>query len=336
MEKIPGFRIVGGASEEEKQKTRTEIESHLVDHIATLPEHGRKELEKLEYPKTETEVKLIEFANDETSRLREACGLEVYDIPLDNYHIVPPEVYKKISEEGQGIAFTNFGKQIIAINAFNLRSNPVHFGSSILHETLHLKGHLTFEVEKLGEKIKQTPFREGVTVFPAQKKGLNREYHEHFSGLHEAIVSEQEKKSFSHMMDLPILKEEKDRLNSAEAKELKEKISKERKVPIDDIVWVNQKGDDYEAVVYRMQRKVLSFICEEIQKEFPEEYENAEQVFKEFLKAHFTGRLLPIARLVEKTFGEGGFRMLGNMGTDRASGVLCYESMRKARLRAIK
>ena len=67
-----------------------------------------------------------------------------------------------------------------------------------------------------------------------------------------------------------------------------------------------------------------------------DQYADADEVYKVFLKAHFTGQLLPIARLVEKTFGEGSFRLLGNMDTENKSGVLHLESLKKARMRQVK
>jgi hypothetical protein len=51
------------------------------------------------------------------------------------------------------------------------------------------------------------------------------------------------------------------------------------------------------------------------------------------LNAHFTGRLLEIGRLVEKTFGKESFRILGNMDTDGKSAVLCFETLKKMCLR---
>ena len=94
--------------------------------------------------------------------------------------------------------------------------------------------------------------------------------------------------------------------------------------------------NDWESVSYFSQRQVLEYVCGEIQKEFPNQYDNADDVFKEFLKSHFNGRLLPVARLVEKTFGEGSFRLLGNMGTDRKSGISHLELLRKARIRHMR
>jgi len=45
---------------------------------------------------------------------------------------------------------------------------------------------------------------------------------------------------------------------------------------------------------------------------------------------------LPIARLMEKTFGEGSFRLLGNMETSNESGILHLESLQKARARYLR
>ena len=81
---------------------------------------------------------------------------------------------------------------------------------------------------------------------------------------------------------------------------------------------------------------MLEYVCSEIQKQFPDKYQSIEEVFKEFLKANFTGQLLGIARLVEQTFGEGSFRLLGNMTEDKSSAVLYLDSLRKARIKARK
>ena len=84
MEKIPEFRIVGGASQEDKEKARGEIEFRLTDHVASLPESGRKQIKQLEYPKTQDELALIAFANEETNRLRIEAGMEPYELPPEN------------------------------------------------------------------------------------------------------------------------------------------------------------------------------------------------------------------------------------------------------------
>ena len=153
-------------------------------------------------------------------------------------------------------------------------------------------------------------------------------------GLHEAIVSSQEKRLLNKLLELPALAKEKEWLMSDEAKELRKKLAEKKEIPENDIIWVGKKEeDDWESVFYLQHRRVLDYVCDEIQKQFPDQYQNAEDVFKEFLKAHFTGQLLSVARLVEKTFGKGSFRLLGNMGKENESAVLHLESLKKERIR---
>mgnify|MGYP000868879778 CR=1 FL=1 len=336
MEKGPKIRIIGGASIEKKEQTRKEIEQALFSHFESLSPQERELLKKFEYPKSEKELALIDFANEETSRLMQEAGIEPYDVPVENYHIIPPELYKKVVGDS-GTAATFNTKQGIIFNAQNFRDNPVNFGATALHETLHLKAHFSMEVQEEGDEVSKTPYREGVTVRALQSYGYHEKYHHHFAGLHEAIVAETEKRLLGKLLDRPELAKEKEWLASDEAKEMRKKLAEKKEIPEDDIIWVGKKGEnDWETVSYLQQRNVLNYVCEEIQKQFPDEYQSADDVYKVFLNAHFTGRLLPLARLVEKTFGEGSFRLLGNMDTDKQSGVLHLEALKKARARQVR
>lgn len=331
MEKIPGLRIVGDASEEIKGAAKIVIESRLTNHVHSLSEKDREYIVQHEYPKTEQELVLIDFANSETNRLREEVGLEPYDIPAENYRLIPEKVYKEIGGTGIFDAVTFFIKQGILFNAELFRDNPVFFGSVALHESLHLKGHFTVEAEEIGGKISITPYREGITARAAQKKKSQGENHSHLIGLHEAIVAEQQKHSMQNLLALPVLKKEMERLSSEDVRALSEKISKKIGIPKEDLIWVGENENEYKSIPYRSQRKVLRYTCEEIEKQFPEKYQSADEVFKEFLKAQFTGRLLPVARLVENTFGKGSFRRLGDMEINQEGGILTLEAMKKLR-----
>jgi hypothetical protein len=345
MERTPEFRIIGRAPEEEKEKVREQFRGLLFSHLEYLPPEAQELIRKFEYPKTKEEIAVINFANQETNRLRKKLGLESFDIPLENYHILPPEKYREIMGDPNAYAITAFNQQAIVFNAEAARDNLPYFGALALHETLHLKGHLTLEVEEgkegemgEGEKLPiVTLYRAGVSVRALQKDIVEGRYHEHFGGLHEAIIETQTKKSFQKLLELPELAEYKEWLISEEARKIKEQISQEReklgesKIPEDEFIWVGNDGRSWATFSYPRHREVLDYVCREIQKEFPDKYESPESVFEEFLKAHFTGGLLTIGKLVEKTFGKGSFRMLGNMTTEETSAVLHLESLQKAR-----
>lgn len=335
MEKGPEFRIVGDVSQEKKDETKEEIELLLFDHqksLETMFPRAAEQLKKFENKKSDKELALIDFANRETNELMQEFGLKPYDIPADNYHMIQSELYKK--EINRGKAITYVDSQSVVVDVEYFKGNLLRLGAMFLHETLHLKAHTSMEVEEIGGKIKTTPYREGVRAISSQKHNDPDKSHLHFKGLEEAIVSAQEKKLFPKLLELPLLAKEKKWLMSDEAKRLKNTVVKNREFPEDEIIWVGKKEEDfYESFSFLAQRRVLDYVCVEIQKQFPDLYENTDDVFKEFLNANFTGRLLPIARLVDGTFGEGSFRIIGNMGADKESAVLTLETLKKARAR---
>jgi hypothetical protein len=329
MERGPKIRVVGKGSDEKKEQAKREIIQALFNHFQSLSPGEQKLLRKFEYPKSEIELALINFANKETSILMQEAGLEPYDIPPENYHLIPPDIYERFAGETGSRGLASHTKQGVLLNAKYLRNNPVYFGSTVLHETLHLKSHFSV---KLKEKNDVEHYRVGISSF-----GYRGGEHEHFRGLHEAIIAETQKRLLKKMLELPELEKEKNWLESDEAKAAKKKLAEEKQIAEDDIIWIDKNDiNDWQAIEYSEQRAVLAYLCSEIQKEFSEQYKNPDDVYKLFLKAHFTGRLLEIAKLVEKTFGKGSFRMLGNMTDDPQSGILHLESLRKARMRQIK
>ena len=331
MEKIPEFEMVGNASEETKDQVKKTFEKRLLNHIESLDPEVKEWLKKFEIPKTELEIFLIDFVNKQSNDLMQSIGVQPYDIAPENFHIIKTEEYKY--ESSNAIAFNRY--QGILFKAESFENNPVYFGSVALHEILHIKAFFCSEVRENNNDIKIhiNPYREGVAIKSLQRHGQNDQYHEHFVGLHEAIVSEAEKRALSELFSLPELKEQIEQFESEKIQEKKKRIVKIG-IPEDDIIWVDDNRSNL--VGYKEQRKVLSYLCEEIQKEFPNDYKTTDDVFKEFLKAHFTGNILQIARLIEKTFGEGSFRLLGNMTTKKDSAIVHFESFKKARMRFLK
>jgi len=336
MEKIPEIQTVGNASDEKKDQVKAEIKNLLINHLQSLSQKDIEQLKECEIQKSEGQIALITFVNTEVSRLAREFGLDSYDIPAENYHIIPSKLYKKVSNDSSN-ATAFYPKQGAVFEAESFQDNLLYFGAVALHETLHLKAFYSMEVNEEGKEVHKTSYREGVSIRALQREGYHGDYHEHFRGLHEAIVSRVERDSIARLLELPELAKEKEWLASEEANQLKQNLAKEREISEKDIIWVGKKGkNDWETVGYPKHIEVLEYVCSEIQKQFTDKYQSTEEVFKEFLKANFTGQLLGIARLVEQTFGEGGFRLLGNMTEDKSSAVLYLDSLRKARIKAKK
>lgn len=70
---------------------------------------------------------------------------------------------------------------------------------------------------------------------------------------------------------------------------------------------------------YKEERIVLRSLIKEIYKKNKKDFKSEEEVFKLFANATIGGRLLPLARAIEKTYGQGAFRDLGELTKDRNS-----------------
>lgn len=321
MEKGPKIRVIGGVPEKEKQQARKRIREALFQHIDSLPPEYKELVEKHEYKKTEKELKIISFANNETCQLMEEAGIEPYNVPPENFHILPPEIYNQLISEifGKSVASTLITEQGIFLDAQFSKRSPVLFADSVIHELLHLKSHLSLELQKKDNKILENIYRSGVLVSRSLKKIESGETVPYFIGLNEAIITQTEKQILKKLLEQPFLAKEKEDLELKRSE--RKRIAQEKNIPEDDILWISQDQRDCFVFPYFYQRQVLNFISNKIREKFPDQYKTPEHVHKAFLRAQFTGQLLPVARLIEKIFGKGSFKILGAMTHDPQSAI---------------
>jgi hypothetical protein len=334
MEKVHNFNIVGSESDSEREKITNELNNRLNNSRSLIPEKELDRLKATEYPKGPLETAAISFANEYSNLLMRQAGVESHNIPTDNYYVLPKGEYSRITDSDDSSGFAFIPKKAILINALECNGKPLKMALVILHETLHCKSFLSMELKSDESDSEHKVHREGVAVKSSIKNDKEKGFkHEHFRGLHEAIIANLEKRALFEMSKLPELQDEIARLNTPEMIEKKKKISERRKISAEDLVWVSDVSEDNNFISYPRSRFVLDYICDEIQKQFYNQYKNPEEVFQEFSNAQFNGELLTIARLVGATFGEDSFRILGNMDTDANSAALCLETLKKLRLK---
>lgn len=283
MEGRPNFRIVGGASEEKKVHAQKSIKNRFFHHMDEWSPEAQEEITKFEFSKTPEYLECINFANEETNKLRKEAGLDPYDFPVDNFHFLPAKSFYKFAQSETSNAITLNNKHTVFVNMGNIKDNIVLLKSVIFHEMMHAKGHTAWEIEDYGDSFYKSLYRNGFSASSSQKKMKEGSDHSHFDGLNEAIVVEQEKRS------------------------------------------VPERGE----FSYKEQREVLNYICQEVARCLPGKYPSPEEVFKVFLNAHFSGKLLVVSRFTEQVFGKGSFRVLGNMKPDPESGILTLEFLKK-------
>lgn len=255
-------------------------------------------------------------------------GIKPFNVPERNIHIIPDKLYKQIEISGKNtLAATLPNMQAIILNAERIL-HPFDRVRTIFHEIIHLKSYLSIEANQNAYEL----YRIGFSII---KKTERIGRYALFSGLNEAIVSEIEKRySLKIIKSNKFLKNEYQWMLSKEAQELKEKISKEKKIEIDEIFFVGKDKEEefFKVYSYYDQRKVLNYIVDVLYKDNPEKFKSRDEVMKLFFKSNFDGKLIEIGKLIEKSFGKGSFRIIGMMtDTDQNSCKLVMNYLTKNR-----
>ena len=330
-EKMPQFErpepvIVGPASVEKKEEYKQTILGRFGEHHYDQIANDKKQLfESLEYQKKPYEKLAIEEANEITNSIISDFGLRPFDISERNIHIVPDKLYKEIEGDSSKRAVTIQELQMIILNAERI-VYPVERASTIFHEIIHLKTFLSIEAHEDLYGVRRC----GLEMSSSRKKEEKTGFFIAFSGLNEAVVSEIQKRYFPELLRKnQFLVDEYNWGMSEEARVLKEEKAKEEKADISEIAWVTKDGKDYGGFPYRGQRKVLNYIADVLYEENAGEFSSRDEVMRLFFKAHFDGKSLPIARLIEKSFGKGSFRMVGMMDDKLNSARLVRDYLTK-------
>ncbi len=333
----PVPKVVGAAPEQERREYRDTIMERFGErHFDQFPKNGES-LRAAEYDKRHHEIACIEAINHITNKLLEEAGMTPFDVPVQNIHLLPHERFVEAgdgSEWATGMIFHH--QQAAFVDAERARVSPVYVAAVLLHEITHLKEPLVLQVGE--QKDNRGKYRAGVRVESTFKKDEKAGgAHVYFSGLQEAIVSTIEKKYLPKLVaQIPELQKEAERLMSPEALEYKKKIAEKNDTDPEEITWVSQDGVEWRRFGYRGPRKVLQLIVDTIYEDNPSLFASRDDAESMFIKAHLNGRLLEIAKLVEKSFGEGSFRSLGEMSEKNDAAYAKYVGLSRARRKVLK
>jgi uncharacterized protein YejL (UPF0352 family) len=96
IEKGPEFRVVGNAPEDGKEYVKKEMLGRLHEqHLESLGPEKKDAIKQLQYEKSPKELALIGLANESTNALMEEIGVAPFNVPENNFHILPPDLYKE-------------------------------------------------------------------------------------------------------------------------------------------------------------------------------------------------------------------------------------------------
>jgi len=320
--------VVGSASPERKKAAQQDLMDKFGEaHYEQLSEEAIKILEANEKEKDPYEIEAIKGANKITNEFLAEFGLTEFDIPEKNVHIIPPNLFRELESKPTTVALALLEKQAIALDG-NATRQPFMKLSTILHEMTHLKGFLSLEVpEGESERFRRT----GFTVHASLGRGQSFEA---FRGMEEGVVAEIEKRYTPRLVrENPYLKGERERQMSEEAVKLKQEIATKEGLDISEIFLVNEDAKSYATFPYKPQRKVLNYIVDALYENNEDQFESRDEAMKLFFKAHFTGNIVPVARLIEQSFGKGSFRTIGMMDTNKNSAAMVMDYLIKHKKR---
>jgi hypothetical protein len=282
-----------------------------------------------EKEKTSEQQDIIERINSEMKDFLAQHGVEAIEVSPDNVHILDKTKFtdvelKKIYEQfGTENGFYSALKQGVAIMK-DYNTSKLSFLQTLVHETLHLQGFYSYQ-KSLQENADLTLKnkddlasinirRSGFSIGTTDGKRLL------FHKLNESVITELEIRfEKTHMTRWPELEEE---LRNRD--EYIKKIAERDCIPIEKVEQIvagitgdKSTGHKWVSYPYHEERQQFNSLIDELYEKNKNNFESREQVFNLFVNATLTGRLLPITRLVEKNFGKGSFRMLGERSADK-------------------
>ncbi len=206
------------------------------------------------------------------------------------------------------------------------------FLQSLVHEMLHVNSFLSFqklsaqESERGYELTTETESgekgtislglrRQGFRIQLSRKKALGREFY--FHNLDESVIAELTMRfDWEFFPEIPQLEEEcrrreeivnaESRRSGRSAEGLKRKVANVETKRLESDYMVTLQGYSRDK-----EREEFNTLVDDLYERNKSEFSSREEIFGLFAKAIMNGRLLPVARLVEKTFGKGSFREIG-------------------------
>ena len=273
----------------------------------------------------------IEALKQINSFLREFVseyGGEFIDVPAKNIHVInrqdlPSNASDKAQEfgglyspESQAIfifvdsSYTNLKAAIRVVHEL------LHFNSfqSLQDASKGKKFHLERDEDDEEELVILGPKRIGFEIFSEKKNKV------FFYNLNEAITEELIKRFDKRYFGKLTLTKEEYEERELRRSEITEKPGKDdsHEIMADDLAvardFETKDGPPIklrEGYGYSEEREKLNALIGEIYVKNSESFSSEEDVFKMFAEAVMTGRLLKVARIIEKTFGKGSFRQFG-------------------------
>ena len=270
-----------------------------------------------EKEKTPEDIEIISLVNQATNDIMQKYGWKSVDIPSDNIHIID---YKKWKDEYGDARYLNFDQAII------MQEQPykVLFAKKLFHEMIHFKSYNA--VQAVNEK---TPYpedyRKGLVIHSRDGKK------DYLNNLNEAIIEEITKMNINKLLETPVFNDEMNGYNKIKTANINmasysglalfddetyfAEIINNRPKWLKSILPQLKQKEQIHAIqfTYKEERSILHTLISKLEQKQSDNHINTDEIFEIFAKATTTGNILPMARIIDSTFGHGALRHIGEL-----------------------
>jgi len=281
------------ASPEEEQEIIEVFKNNLYNPDEKKFSKSGELIRDYEREKTDKEIEMMKYIFEKVSEFVRRYGGEPVNLNTEYVHIldnnkIGNDLFEKIGKVGQ--SFYNPFRQYIGLMDFDNLSNM----QNVVHESMHANSFFSVEICQDGN----LNFRRG-----GWETSVKQNYKEiYFWSLNEAITSELEKRFVKEFLMIK--------------PELNDDFEK-RKIKAKEILGGNPSEDELEDMLYSYpeSKPGLHSMFRDIRDKNPSKFkpgkDGEEEVFNMFARVYFTGNILEVARIFEKTYGKGSFRDFG-------------------------
>lgn len=325
-------RIIGGTQEEKEA---------ALDELQELFDTRSKKLAQYEIEKSPEDLEILKKTESIVDEIVEQYDGEPKVLPLEHIYILKPGSVSEMS----GGRIAGGIHQPLGLNiGVEKGESKLLFASTVAHELFHLKSYKSVRVGESDGGVRL--YRTGLSMIDKKdsdaKGGEEKEY---FAVLEEAIVAECTKKFLDEINKESMFNDETEAVGKfkdwvvtyyRQVGETEEKVKEfERELKyisnpkdkVENVLAYSDNEKDRQAYAAGMfqglyekgevemmerytERKKLYELLDKLVSGSNGKFENRDEVFDEFAKAHFSGNYLPLARTVEDILGKGSFRKL--------------------------
>lgn len=263
-------------------------------------------------------------------------GVDSLPIPTQSIHILDrskmsEEQLKYLEEkypDHNGVYRPN--EQYIVMFLDYDTGSKMRFTQTLVHEILHMNGFVSYQgIQAEGSSRKDLKWdvtseetgEQSQVSFRLRRVGFRvvsvKDKITYFYDTDEALINELTMRfDWQYFSKLPQLQEE-----YVKRQKVRESIITKHDITVEqaqhDIANIETKmeNDEYLSIIrgytYDEERKSLNNLIDDLYEKNKSDFSVREEVFNIFAKAVMTGRLLPVARLIEKTYGKDSFRKIG-------------------------